>query len=63
MYLGLLGLYPLHLRPDYIYIEPSSLTCCDSFAGQQHDAGEADAEDGTLAKVEHGQCGCSFQRG
>lgn len=46
-----------------MYIEPSSLTCCDSFAGQQHDAGEADAEDGTLAKVEHGQCGCSFQRG
>lgn len=31
------------------------LTCCDAFTGQQHDCSEADAEDGTLAKVEHGE--------
>lgn len=36
------------------------LTCRNALAGQQHDGSQADTEDGTLAKVEHGKCGCSF---
>lgn len=41
----------------------SRLTCSDALTGEQHDARESNAEDGTLAKVEHGQCGCGLQRG
>lgn len=37
-----------------------SLTCNDALACQQHDASQAGAEDGTLAKVEHGECGRGF---
>lgn len=42
---------------------PNSPTCSDALAGQQHDSGQAHTEDGTLAKVEHGERGGGFQRG
>lgn len=40
-----------------------TLTCRNAFAGQHHDAGEADTEDGTLAEVEHGERVRGLQRG
>lgn len=46
-----------HLR---ITFPSSTLTCCNALASEQHDAGEADAEDGTLTKVEHGERGRGF---
>lgn len=39
------------------------LTCSDALTGEQHDAREPNTEDSTLAKVEHGECGCGLQRG
>lgn len=36
------------------------LTCSNALAGQQHDARQANTEDGTLAKVEQGERGRSF---
>lgn len=46
-----------HLR---ITFPSSTLTCCNALASEQHDGGEADAEDGTLTKVEHGERGRGF---
>ena len=47
---------PLRYPTLQTYMEISNwLTCSDALAGQHHDASEADAEDGALAKVEHGE--------
>lgn len=49
-------------RNTHHYPKPftASLTCSDALACQQHDASQSGAEDGTLAKVEHGKRGRGF---